>query len=262
MPGQDYANARYYSEYDGSFWSPDPGGMKTADTTDPTRWNRYGYVGGDPVNFIDPEGKFRCYPAVCEQPTDPIIDPTPTPPMPTPPPAPPARPKDATTDSSARFILRKRTANFGKSNCNKVFSQAIADYTTTDFTNEINIDKFYNVNASGVSNLTQNQVSDNGNNTTLGNSLAVGQTAATIINGSTPATLLGANFFSNTNATYQGNVLLHELLHAYTGWSDAEIFAAFSSNGLSNPNGDTEDISAWLSTDCKSTPSSITWWQQ
>ena len=56
-------------------------------------------------------------------------------------------------------------------------------------------------------------------------------------------------------------MLLHEILHAYTGWTDAEIFANFKGYGLTNPNGDTEDISAWLSTDCTKTPKSLTWWQ-
>ena len=57
QPGQDYAMARYYSATSGSFWSPDPGGMKTADPTDPTSWNRYSYTAGDPVNRLDPTGK-------------------------------------------------------------------------------------------------------------------------------------------------------------------------------------------------------------
>ena len=56
MPGQDYAMARYYSGQAGSFWSPDPGGVKTADSTDPTSFNRYAYIGGDPINASDPSG--------------------------------------------------------------------------------------------------------------------------------------------------------------------------------------------------------------
>ena len=56
MPGQDYANARYYSASSGSFWSPDPGGITTAYPGDPSRWNRYAYVSGDPVNKTDPSG--------------------------------------------------------------------------------------------------------------------------------------------------------------------------------------------------------------
>jgi RHS repeat-associated protein len=54
--GQDYAQQRYYNANMGAFWSPDPGGIKTANSSDPTSWNRYGYVSGDPVNHSDPAG--------------------------------------------------------------------------------------------------------------------------------------------------------------------------------------------------------------
>jgi RHS repeat-associated protein len=64
--GQDYADQRYYNGGMGRFWSPDPGGIKTANPTDPGSWNRYAYVGGDPVNYIDPGGLFRCNPAYCQ----------------------------------------------------------------------------------------------------------------------------------------------------------------------------------------------------
>jgi RHS repeat-associated protein len=56
--GQDYAEQRYYDGGKGRFWSPDPGGLATADRSNPTSWNRYGYVGGDPVNFQDSHGLF------------------------------------------------------------------------------------------------------------------------------------------------------------------------------------------------------------
>jgi RHS repeat-associated protein len=55
-PGQDYADQRYYNANSGSFWSPDPGGIKTASPKDPVSWNRYAYTGDDPVNRIDPAG--------------------------------------------------------------------------------------------------------------------------------------------------------------------------------------------------------------
>jgi hypothetical protein len=169
---------------------------------------------------------------------------------------------DAVTDKLARQTLQSRLKNFSASNCNKVFDAVIDGYTTKGLATDANTTQFYNVNSPGISDLTQNQVSGNGSNTTLGSSLSAGQAAETLLGGTSPAVLLGTNFFSNSNSTYQGNVLLHELLHGYTGWSDAEIFSAFSAYGLTNPNGDTEDISAWLSTDCKSTPTSVTWWGQ
>jgi RHS repeat-associated protein len=53
---QDYAMQRYYSNVVGRFYSPDPGGIATANPKNPGSWNRYAYVHGDPVNFTDPTG--------------------------------------------------------------------------------------------------------------------------------------------------------------------------------------------------------------
>jgi RHS repeat-associated protein len=55
--GQDYANARYYNNNFGRFWSSDPGGIATADQKNPQSWKRYAYVNDDPVNGYDPTGK-------------------------------------------------------------------------------------------------------------------------------------------------------------------------------------------------------------
>jgi RHS repeat-associated protein len=54
--GQDYANARYYNNNFGRFWSPDPSGRIAANPADPTSWNRYAYVSDDPINKTDPSG--------------------------------------------------------------------------------------------------------------------------------------------------------------------------------------------------------------
>jgi RHS repeat-associated protein len=58
--GLDYADQRYYG-HEGMFLSPDPykAGKGSGIITDPTSWNRYAYVGGDPINFIDPTGNRR-----------------------------------------------------------------------------------------------------------------------------------------------------------------------------------------------------------
>jgi RHS repeat-associated protein len=53
--GQDYADQRYYNQM-GAFWSPDPGGIATADPNNPGSWNRYAYAYGDSINFFDPPG--------------------------------------------------------------------------------------------------------------------------------------------------------------------------------------------------------------
>jgi RHS repeat-associated protein len=59
--GLDYADQRYYSSQFGRFLSPDPHDG-SAVPKDPGGWNRYDYVGNDPVNFGDPSGLYRCKP--------------------------------------------------------------------------------------------------------------------------------------------------------------------------------------------------------
>jgi RHS repeat-associated protein len=51
----DYAKNRYYSSTMGRFMTPDPY-RNSAGSGDPGSWNRYAYVGGDPVNRYDPLG--------------------------------------------------------------------------------------------------------------------------------------------------------------------------------------------------------------
>ena len=60
--GQDYAQQRYYNANQGAFWTPDPGGIKTANSSDPTSWNRYAYALGDPIGSLDPTGMIACDP--------------------------------------------------------------------------------------------------------------------------------------------------------------------------------------------------------
>jgi RHS repeat-associated protein len=53
--GVDYADQRYYGAGMGRFMTPDPGFNSNAVVL-PGNWNRYGYVGGDPINKTDPRG--------------------------------------------------------------------------------------------------------------------------------------------------------------------------------------------------------------
>jgi RHS repeat-associated protein len=47
-----------YREYStvGRWISPDPAGLGAVDPTNPQTWNRYAYVAGNPLSFIDPTG--------------------------------------------------------------------------------------------------------------------------------------------------------------------------------------------------------------
>jgi RHS repeat-associated protein len=58
MPGQDYADQRYYTATAGRFYTPDPNG--SADPQNPITWNKYIYANDDPVNFNDPTGRLPC----------------------------------------------------------------------------------------------------------------------------------------------------------------------------------------------------------
>jgi RHS repeat-associated protein len=52
--GLDYADQRYHQPGAGRFITPDA--APSASAADPGSWNRYAYVGGDPVNRVDPSG--------------------------------------------------------------------------------------------------------------------------------------------------------------------------------------------------------------
>jgi hypothetical protein len=47
--------------------SPDPSGLAAVDPTSPQSWNRYAYVGNNPLNSVDPQGLFRAYPGQCDE---------------------------------------------------------------------------------------------------------------------------------------------------------------------------------------------------
>jgi RHS repeat-associated protein len=54
--GMYYADQRHYNYIQGRFLTPDAAGMGAVDPGNPTSWNGYSYVGGDPVNHFDPTG--------------------------------------------------------------------------------------------------------------------------------------------------------------------------------------------------------------
>jgi RHS repeat-associated protein len=59
--GLDYADQRFHNPGTGRFLTPDPH-KNSAGPADPGSWNRYAYVGGDPINYKDPTGRDYCDP--------------------------------------------------------------------------------------------------------------------------------------------------------------------------------------------------------
>jgi RHS repeat-associated protein len=80
---------RKYSTTEGRWTSPDPAGLAAVDPTNPQTWNRYAYVGNNPLSFTDPEGLQRCVPGTPNYEND----------CATPPPAEDAPPEVCTIDS-------------------------------------------------------------------------------------------------------------------------------------------------------------------
>jgi RHS repeat-associated protein len=65
--GLDYADQRYYVNNFARFMSADAY-KASAGQGDPSSWNRYSYVGGDPINYVDPSGEFRKVPDIFRNP--------------------------------------------------------------------------------------------------------------------------------------------------------------------------------------------------
>jgi RHS repeat-associated protein len=58
--GNDHFPFRYYGETMARWLTPDPSGLAAVDPANPQSWNRYAYVNGNPLSFIDPTG-LACY---------------------------------------------------------------------------------------------------------------------------------------------------------------------------------------------------------
>ncbi len=276
--GLDYAWNRYYNNVTGRFLTPDPylannGGR--GNPYDPQSWNRYTYTRNDPVNRMDPAG--LCDATWCvdvaamlalegfagggSSASEGLI-------------VRPgsgsgpggaslsagvglAVPWDIKTNEWARSRLLDYFANFASSNCDRVFQKAVPGFSTGLFEGFALQVNFYAAQQQPDAGYTQNQVSGNGDPTTLFNSLSLGQAAVTITDGITPTILVGNGILTNlgNNEPAQEDILVHELLHAFTGLFDNDLFKLFGSYGLVRPgDGSTHAISAWIGTDCTKTP--------
>lgn len=60
VPGTAFHTpTRQYSQTQGRWMRPDPAGLAAVDPSNPQTWNRYAYVGNNPVSFVDPSGMNR-----------------------------------------------------------------------------------------------------------------------------------------------------------------------------------------------------------
>jgi RHS repeat-associated protein len=160
------------------------------------------------------------------------------------------------------------TGNYARLNpmsrCAKVFAEALQSGLCPGafaeaFNKAASSVPIYTIHSasSPAANYTQNQVSGNHNNDTLGSmffSYFNPPDASTITDGSQPAIVLGPGYFTYSK-DMRVAMLIHEEFHAVTGLGDADIFALFVKYGLSDKSfklwpHPTSEFSEWIAKGC------------
>jgi hypothetical protein len=243
--------------------------MNSQGSGDPSGWNRFAYVGGDPVNFRDPRGLFRSREEVrshypddenyCDRNPDDYWcrDEEPYDPGPPNPPGPGPDPPQKVTSASGALALLKLTINSLGPECTKVLPTADVLRMNAD---ELS---FFDARSSADGNKTIAQIAPalaayNPTGTLQG--IVGGDNAVTLYGASgsiSSRVLLGNQFFlddvygNNKNFSVgQTAVLLHELLHYAAQRGDDQFVSAY---GISRQQYESSSsaINRWLQNDCK-----------
>jgi len=278
--GLDHTKFRNYNSSLGRWLTPDP---KAGSPANPQSWDRYSYVLDNPLVSTDPLGLdvYRCRvdgelgdvgcgPASGSggSPGGPcanivmaggFIQPQIMSCEPRGGNGGPRRLVDSATNKWAHDLLKSVWGDFSKGNCpakisavfNAVFKNQGLSYSTSDFLAKANSTCFYDAANPTFGNLTENyvtsgQVLGDAGSTTL--QTALGDYDAITLNsgpGNQAVVAVGNNFLN----TATGWDVLHEALHAYTGWSDLQIEGTFHITPA-NDYGDTSAISKWLQNGC------------
>jgi hypothetical protein len=167
-----------------------------------------------------------------------------------------------------RGLLADHWPKFPSSNCKRAFSYAIPNFSVETFKNKAIRTPVYDVSIYGnrtLVDVTGGQVQD---------SRTLAQFLGTVANASTAnwgydkrsVVVVKHGIFSLPSLQCTGclsrrvALALHELLHVYWGVSDDAIFGTdvlASSYGLQRVHSGTQDITWWISTDCRYTPQTV-----
>jgi RHS repeat-associated protein len=259
-PATDYADQRYYAVGMGRFNTADP--SSAGDPTEPATWNRYSYVVGDPVNFIDRNRLFYSQAGGGDDGNDedkdqPILGPshfgpkTPTNPKPSP---------AVVRLNNAQATLSNRTS-FSVDCLNDI--ESIAAQRDPSMRSEISINSLIDAavgasfkNGVGSTDPTSSLYLDPTAAAAVGAG-TIGTSFAANPNGLTAQSQLGTNttvgtiiyinptLISNSLATNEA-LLLHESLHLL-GFDDADLQRGL---GLPVDDHNTKGISTKLQRDC------------
>jgi len=137
---------------------------------------------------------------------------------------------------SAPSSLVQQGRKMFSSNCNSKFASTIPHYTNSAFFNQLANAPFQQYPA-GTPNIPDH---------------AYGADADTALGQPGRPIRLFPNFYGN-DPTYQAFTLIHEGIHRFTGWSDAQVFMNFGPSGLQPPGSGygTGNITSWLQGGCK-----------
>jgi RHS repeat-associated protein len=277
--GLDYAVNRYYSSAMGRFLSADPA-VSGAGLGEPQAWNRYGYVGGDPVNRSDPAG--TCWATVtaggtsvsqyydCIDPTVAMVYGLAGGMLGTGMNSSAAELTFQAWNAAAGFsmqIMSEAVMAIGDlgTHCKSVLPTNALGSLATNVT-------FYDARNTQVAGSPAFSLTGNGNygTETLGSLLQMAAADALVLQGPGNAILkkvvLAPAFFNEPSAGHtlqqsQETTLVHELLHIQYGKGDVDLADALFGFGKTPPAGVTNQqwhdaasaaISEWLFVDCPS----------
>jgi RHS repeat-associated protein len=235
--GDHELDQRYYAVGMGRFNVPDPSTGVRA--TNPATWNKYAYVIGDPINFSDRRGLFYSNnpdpdEPETEEPPPFYPEPTPPPPPPSPEPPPPVEPGGGPTFGDTwRLQALGAILNLSKG-CQDALGQKWNLYNGADSLaykvngNNPNADSFFDGRTDAVKNSYLSSwgwTDPDAKTTTVGSYLSnPGYAALVSVNDGHAGNqvVLGEQFFG-LNAQAQGVILVHEVLHTYTGLNDTDL---------------------------------------
>jgi hypothetical protein len=234
---------------------------------DPGSWNRFAYVGGDPVNFRDPWGLKLVHtddpePDFCDWfPDGPGCSPYP------PAPEPPQRRKHQNDNRYWDGIRAAGATSYVMSanlhseldrldpNCYEQFDEVLG-VTRDQLSKDADFLAFYDVRGP-AGQLTLGEIAPSllaGNQTSIqdfvagqpGAAITLASTNAAGVTTITPNVFLTASFWNASSGA--NNILVHELLHYSSQQNDAQLVRNLGIGGNGTPS---QRLSDWLANGCK-----------
>jgi RHS repeat-associated protein len=138
-------------------------------------------------------------------------------------------------------------------NCYKVLKKVFPGFDRHRFDRFSEATPIFFPRDPGFLQLTVADVVGGTDTTKLNKSLPFGTDAVTLHGGPYGAAiLLGPEAF--TNPAGIDAILFHEHMHGFTNWDDQTFFQKFKPFGLDHNNPGTNDITLWITTNCRFTP--------